>query len=205
MIGMGFKPEPLGSKEWDDLEAADPQEVCARAHVRYDPTPRVYLIPFLGRQYVASLDSRLIGGPDQDSLVQDVEFLLLLLVYLLRAQDVPVSGRWVSEQELPGGAAFFTGPYALPVQALAARFGNDAPAFRAACTARGGVPVPESGATACHFQALPNIPLRCVLRPADGESEATVSWRFDTSIESQLPIDVILALTRCVVTALLDG
>ncbi len=205
MLGMGFKPEPLGTQQWMQLQSREIQDVCSRAHVQFDEAPNAYLIAFMGKQYVASLEEQIIGGPERDPLVQDVEFMLLLLVYLLHAQDMPLVGKWVSEKEIPGGDLFFKGPHALPVQPLATRFGNDVEAFIKASNACGGKLIPEYGDAAFEFQALPNIPLVCILWAADDEFPARVSFLFDPSIQSQLPVDVILALVRCVAINLLQA
>ncbi len=205
MLGMGFKPEPLGSQQWEQLQTLDVQDVCVRANVQFDEMPRAYLVPFMGKQYVVSLESRIIGGPDRDPLVQDVEFMLLMLVYLLQTRNVPLAGKWISEKEIPGGDLFFKGPHVLPVQPLMTRFGNDVEAFIKAGEAYGGKPIQEYGDAAFEFQALPNIPVVCILWAADDEFPARVSFLFDPSIQSQLPLDVILALVRCVITNILNA
>jgi hypothetical protein len=173
--------------------------------VRFDEASQAYYVPFMGKEYAVSLEGRAIGGPEHDSLVQDDEFMLLLLVYLLSARNVPLAGKWVSEKEIQGGALFFKGPHALPVQPLMKRFGSDVDAFVKAGEAYGGKPVDEYGDAAFVFQTLPGIPVMCILWAADDEFPARVSFVFDPSIESQLPLDVILALARCVATNLLNA
>jgi hypothetical protein len=200
-----MKPEPLGTQQWEQLRASEHQDVCVRTHVRFNEASQAYYVPFMGKEYVVSLESKTIGGPEHDPLVQDDEFMLLLLVYLLSAQDMPLAGRWVSEKEIQGGALFFKGPHALPVQPLVERFGSNVNAFIKASETYGGKPVKEYGDAAFVFQALPTIPVMCILWAADDEFPARVSFLFDPSIEAQLPLDVILALVRCVATNLLNA
>ncbi len=72
-------------------------------------------------------------------------------------------------------------------------------------TALGGTKVEEYGDIALEFMALPRIPVVCVLWAEDEEFPARVSFLFDPSIESFLPLDVILALVRSVVKRLLES
>jgi hypothetical protein len=199
-----LKPEPLGTQQWEQLQALDHHDVCARLPVRFDGASQAYYVPFMGKEYVVSLESKAIGGPEHDSLVQDDEFMLLLLVYLLSARNVPLAGKWVSEKEIQGGALFFKGPHALPIQLLIGRFGSDVSAFIKTSKACGGKSINEYGDAAFIFQALPSIPVMCILWAADDEFPARVSFLFDPSIESQLPLDVILALVRCIAINLLN-
>ena len=47
------------------------------------------------------------------------------------------------------------------------------------------------------FEPLPRIPLACVLFAADEEFPARVTFLFDSTIEFQLPMEIILALGHC--------
>jgi hypothetical protein len=52
------------------------------------------------------------------------------------------------------------------------------------------------------FEPLPRIPLACVLYAADEEFPARVTFLFDSTIEFQLPMEIILALGHCFVVKL---
>ena len=55
------------------------------------------------------------------------------------------------------------------------------------------------------IQALPRVPVACVLWVEDEEFPARVSFLFDPSIESHLQLDVVLALVRCIAKNLLES
>ena len=65
--------------------------------------------------------------------------------------------------------------------------------------------MPEYGDLGLEFQALPRVPVACVLWVEDEEFPARVSFLFDPSIESHLQLDVVLALVRCVAKNLLES
>jgi hypothetical protein len=60
------------------------------------------------------------------------------------------------------------------------------------------------GDVAIEFLALPRIPVGCVLWAEDEEFPARVTFLFDSSIHAHLPLDVVLALVRSVVTRVLE-
>jgi hypothetical protein len=147
--------------------------------------------------------SERIAGPLQDQLLEDPEFELLALTYLIQAQELPLDGKWISEKDLPGGSTFFRGPHALPVQPLLGRFGNDLEAFRRAGLALGGQGL-QFGDAAFRFATLPRIPTACVLWRQDEEFPARITMMFDRTLARQLPLDVVLALVHCLGARLLE-
>jgi hypothetical protein len=124
-----------------------------------------------------------------------------VLCYLSRAQDIPSAGMWVSERDLPGGNLFFRGPHALPAGPVLRRFGSDAEGFRRRCRELGGRPL-DFGDAAFAFQALPRVPLACVLYVQDEEFPARLTFLLDSTASFQLPLDVILALVQSLVRLL---
>lgn len=200
-----FKPAPLGEKQWQDLQDLDPHSVCRRAVVNFDQQENCYTITFIDREYRFFVNQKQVEGPDgeHDGLAGDDEFILLILTYLLSAQEVPLVGNWVSEKDLQGGS-LFKGPHLLPVQPLIQSFGKDPQKFLDLGIALGGRSVTEYGDASLKFQALPRIPLTCILWAEDDEFPARVSFLFDPSIESHLPLDVVLALVRSVVKLLVE-
>ena len=206
MLGTTFKPAPLGEKQWEDLQELNQENVCRRAAVSFDKQEGYYTITFINREYRFFVNEKRVEGPDgeNDFLALDDEFILLGLTYLLSAQEVPLAGNWVSERNLKGGSLFFKGPHALPVYPLIKTFGKDAQKFLAVGMASGGKSVIEYGDAALKFQTLSRIPVTCVLWAEDDEFPARVSFLFDPSIESHLPLDVVLALVRSVVKLLVE-
>jgi len=155
-----------------------------------------YHLPLLGTPYRVEPASERIHCPAEDPLAGDAEFELLMLIYLIRATEIEPSGQWVNEKQLPGGSNFFTGPHHLPTDTLEQRYGSDAQLFRRHCSQLGGK-VLDFGDASFAFEPLPRIPLACVLFAADEEFPARVTFLFDSTIEFQLPMEIILSLGHC--------
>ena len=181
-------------KLWQDLGALDPLRVEERSGVSW--RDGCYHLPFLGTVYPVEPGSMRIHSPAGDPLAADPEFELLMLIYLIRVMEIEPSGRWVSEKELPGGSNFFTGPHHLPADPLEKRYGTDVEMFDRHCLQLAGKPL-DFGDTSYAFEPLPRIPLACVLFAADEEFPARVTFLFDSTIEFQLPLDIVLALGHC--------
>ena len=203
MTDSTFTPSPVGAKQWEELQGLKPEDVCRRASVSVDEQGG-YVIPFVDREYRVYADEKRIEGPERDELASDSEFQLLLLIYLISAQNIPFSGKRMSERDIPGGDLFFKGPHTLPVAPLIEHFGKDPETFLEIGTALGGSRI-AFGDVAIEFLALPRVPIACVLWAEDEEFPARVSFLFDSSVESHLPLDVVLALVRSVVKLFLDA
>lgn len=198
-----FTPHPLGDKLWKELQTLNSEDVCHKASVLFDQG--VYTVVFMNEKYRVYVDKEQIEGPNSEPLQVDSELQLLLLTYLSSAQDAFFGGKWISENDLQGGELFFKGPHTLPTAPLIERFGKDPEKFVEIGAALGGAKVAEYGDIAWEFMALPKIPIVCVLWAEDEEFPARVSFLFDPSIESYLPLDVVLALVRSVVNRLLES
>ena len=181
-------------KHWLDLAALDPGEVEKRSGVPWRDGS--YHVPLVGTTYRVEPASTRIHCPADDPLDGDAEFELLMLIYLLRITEIEPSGQWINEKQLPGGSNFFTGPHHLPTDTLEKRYGSDAERFRRHCLKLGGKAL-DFGDASFAFEALPRIPLACVLFTADEEFPARVTFMFDSTIEFQLPMEIILSLGHC--------
>jgi hypothetical protein len=181
-------------KLWQDLGNLDPLQVRDRTGVSW--RDGCYHLPFLGTVYPVDPGSMRIHFSAEDPLDKDPEFELLMLIYLIQAMEIEPSGRWVNEKELPGGSNFFTGPHHLPVESLQKRYGTNLGRFHRNCLQLAGKPL-DFGDASYAFEPLPRIPLACVLFTADEEFPARVTFLFDSTIEFQLPLDIVLALGHC--------
>ena len=180
---------------WDQLLKENPNNVCNRASVEFDDKKSVYTIVFLNNEYLISLNDKTISGFKEVRLIEVPEFYFLVLSYLIRSQDIPLSKELVSEKYLPGGKLFFTGVHQLPVKPLVDRFGNNRPAYLNTGRKLGGIEV-DFGDLAFKFLVLPRIPIICILWVEDDEFPARISFLFDTTISKQLPTDLILAFVQ---------
>lgn len=186
--------EDLPPEYWHELSRRDSGEVCRRTLVApHGPTG--FQISFLGRDYLCDPVQRrirLAGAPEERLGFQEY---LILLVYLLQARDLPLSGEWVNEKELRGGALFFRGPHALFREPLEKRFARDPGGLLRAGLAAGGV-ASGRGDASFRLQALPRIPLEYIFYGEDEEFPAQLTMVFDRTVERHLPLDVIWALVN---------
>jgi hypothetical protein len=108
----------------------------------------------------------------------------------------------VTGSEIKGGDFFFRGPHALFTRPLEKHFGHDAQTFLEVGLRLGGGET-EFGDVSFRLWPLPKIPLGYILWRGDEEFPARVVVTFDSSVERQLPLDVIWALVNQVGGALL--
>ncbi len=176
-----------------DLLSCDPDDVIKRTGALYDEKKRCYRVTIWGNIYDVMPEQSCIKPVDQWHDTYQDYLYLFMLHYLMKAQDIPLSGQWVSEKDISGGAAFFRGPHLLPTHIPAQAFGNDLSGFSDAAKRLGGRPVPMADA-AFSFEITPKIPVAVLLWLGDEEFESQAKLLFDKSIDQQLPLDIIYAL-----------
>jgi hypothetical protein len=199
-------PSEIDPGLWEDLQAAEPEEVCERALVTFDSASSAYRFPFLGWEMVCDPQQQVIEPAGEAPHIKlSFEFYLVVLHYLLEAQAVPVAGRWINEKELPGGTFFFQekGPHAIPGRPLAEFFGERAELFRRVAEVYQGTQM-EAGDLAFRFRVLPRVPLLLIMWEPDEEFGAEVHFRFDETLPRHLhSLDTVLAMTNVVRKTLL--
>jgi hypothetical protein len=180
---------------WENLMQADPTEVCRRSGGQFDNATCSYLLDFLQERYRIKPNSRVMepvagsipaGGPS-------IDLQVILLIYLLSAQEVPLADKLVTVGSLKGGKCFFQGPHDFPLDPLIEQYGNDIKGFLDRGLSLGGVKE-DYGDVSVRFPALPRVPVVMVLWGADEEFPPRLSVLFDVSIDQLLPLDVIYGL-----------
>jgi Domain of unknown function (DUF3786) len=177
---------------WQDLEAIDPTEVGQRTLASFQPE-KGYLVPFLNQVYVCQPWSKRIRRMDLPEKELNFQTYLVLLMYLIKAQDIPLDGKKVSEKILPGGYLFFRGPHALLKEPLEKKFGKDPEGFLRAGLELGGRET-ELGDASFELLVLPRIPVEYIIYEEDEEFPPQLVIHFDSSISRHLPLDVIWAM-----------
>ncbi len=182
---------------WDGLRAADPESICDNALVEYDPENDFYTVPFLGVPLRVFPEDEAVQAPEHIAYPgNDFELKLVLLHYLLEAEDIDFSRKWISEKDIPSGETFFRGPHRLPIDDLLRVFGSDLDLFQAASERLGGGAA-ELGDIAYRFWVLPRIPVLVILWEGDDEFEPAIHILFDGTVDSHLKaLDTIWALAN---------
>jgi hypothetical protein len=179
---------------WKVLRQQDPEEVCRRAQVSFSEE-KGYRVPFLNRVHFCHPRLTRLYREEEPEASLNFQETLVLLFYLLKAQDVPTVGIKVTEREIPGGFLFFQGPHALFREPLEKEYGRSPETFLRAGLALGGR---ETGKGEASFElpALPRIPLEYILYTADEEFAAQIIITFDRTVSHHLPLDVLWALVN---------
>ncbi len=177
---------------WEELQALDPLDVRRRALVTFQSTEG-YQIPFWDRIYFCHPERQHIWRKDMPEKNLSFQEHLVLLMYLLKAQEIPIEGKKINEREIPGGELFFRGPHALFKEPLEKNFGKDPGGFIRSGLALGGR---ETGLGDASFEllVLPRIPVEYILYIEDEEFPAQITINFDSSVSRHLPLDVLWSL-----------
>jgi hypothetical protein len=199
-------PSELDPLLWERLRAADPETLCHNAQVQYEAEHRAYVVPFLNAEFLITPEDEKTEPLDAPLYPKvDFELCLALLHYLLEAEDIALTQKWISEKDIPSGETFFRGLHRLPTDTLIERFGADAKLFRATADLIGGTPV-DLGDAAYRFEVLPRVPLLVILWEGDDEFEPALHILFDETVNTQLKaLDTIFALTRVFCKTLLGA
>jgi hypothetical protein len=105
---------PNESEYWDELAQLNPETVCTRTMADFQVRQRGYTLPILNQDYLILPYQREIrrviegDAPERGDLTN--EFILMVLFYLVKAKDIPVARKWVSEKDLLGGEVSATNP-----------------------------------------------------------------------------------------------
>jgi hypothetical protein len=179
----------------DELREAllllDPDTVAARsgaAYLTFGPGRGELHIPFWENICILSWPE--LGGyghlidPEPLSDFQ----LTFLFHYLLTADGMPVSGKWISFAELPNGRVYNAAFQGYSGDEVTKAFGVDLNAFREACFSAGGIAAGLAHASFI-FQPLPYIPLMITYWLGDEDFPSSCKILFDESASHYLPID----------------
>jgi len=188
----------LDPRFFQELSRMDPRDVCRRTLAEFDRARCVYRVTALGFPYEVDPASCEVNRLSEEAPAVTTEWGLVILFYLLRAVEIPVSGKWVSEKDLQGGPMFFRGPHTFPVKKIATRYADDKTNFEMTARRFLGEPV-KMGDAAMKLRVLPRVPVVIVLWLADEEFDSSARILMDSTIERHLPLDVIfgMATTLC--------
>lgn len=176
-----------------ELAAAAPPDVCRRSLCRYDAGQQCYTLSVWGDAYAVYPHESRVDRLSHHMGPAHAYLDLFIVHYLLHAKAVDVSNQWISEKDIPGGAAFFRGPHEIPANLIARRYGNDIEGFISGCRRLQGVPLDMADA-AFAFHAAPRIPVAVLYFVGDEEFTAESRLLFDRSITAHLAADIVYAL-----------
>jgi hypothetical protein len=152
---------------WERLGALQLEEVMARAGAE-KAGEGVWKIPFFGRSCTIHMREMLVL--DHRDRKAGVTVEIVLLHYILRSRDVPLSGDLKSFREFEGAEAFQDAFRRRVIEPLAQTFGPCPERFASAARELGGIPAGfGTGDFNFRIPALPRLPVVCILWLGDDE------------------------------------
>ena len=176
-----------------DVLKLDPREVGQRTGCAWDKESQSFVLETWGGRTRVCPGNETVTALEPGHMPSGEYLSLLLVHYLIHSQPDRPTESWVSEKDIPGGAAFFRGPHAFPVERITRRFDNDLAAFESACRELGGRPL-ELADKAFAFEVLPRVPVAVLYWLGDEDFPCEAKLLFDRSIDRHLPLDIIYAL-----------
>lgn len=170
------------AKAWAELKASEPAGVVKRCDVSYVHGYDTIVVSFCSRQYRIVLREQTFtptpGLPEQ----------VLILHYLVHASGTPLSGRWISFRELPGGSLYMDAFRRRALLPLIRTFGSSAQKLLEAAAAYGGE-TGEWGDASVILRPFPRVPVGIAIWEGDDETPANASILFDSSAPDYLPTE----------------
>ncbi len=191
---------------WETLSGLAPEEVCARTGAA----------AFEGGYRLHCFGQDLLIRPRERSFSSDTglgRFILDDLArysrlatvwYLVRARNLPLSGRLIAPRELPGGDIYLKGTHVLPLASLAERYGDNPAAFLDKGGQLGGSPA-QYGDASVELTPFPHIGMTLMLWRGDDEFTARADLLLDSSCAAQLPPDIIWSTAMMAVLLFLSS
>lgn len=179
---------------WAQVADKESATLCKQADVKYDFVANKFIMQCFGQEIFidvtgytitshTSLGKQILHGLDHF-------FDLAALWYLGKAKNIPPAGRMISPASLSGGEIFQRGTHILPLDQIAAKYGNDFEGFYKRGMELGGKQL-EYGDASLQLHPFPRVPVTMILWAADEEFPARADMFFDVTCEQHLPTDVI--------------
>jgi len=147
---------------WQKLTELDPEQTALRSNCRWDNESQSYLVTLLTEEYTVDIDKKTIAPTDRQDAPSDFLTQLSILVYLIEAKDIPLSGDLVKAQTLKGGQFFFRGPHDLPTEKLEDILGSAPEKLMVAGESLNAVKR-EYGDASVEIMILPRFPITIVV------------------------------------------
>ena len=189
---------------WAKLVTLDPAEVSRRTTARFDEQTETYTLTSYGCDvFISPKDKKIFSSsPKSDVLLDKLDSALTLLWYLAEAHSLPLSGKLINPESLPGGQIFVKGTHVLPLAQLAEEYAHAPEEFIESGKMWGGETL-DYGDAALQLWPLPQVPTTLILRTADEEFPALVNLLLDSNCQFQFPTDIIWSTCMMSATILL--
>jgi len=179
---------------WALVAEKEPGTICRQADVRYEFEAVKFVMRSFGQEIVVDVSNFTISSPTPlgEKLLHGMDYFfdLACLWYLGKAKNKPLTGKLLSPASLTGGEIFQKGTHVLPLERIAAKYGNNLESFYKRGIELGGMKL-EHGDASLLLHPFPRVPVTMILWAGDDEFPARAGMFFDASCEQHLPMDVI--------------
>jgi hypothetical protein len=175
---------------------ADIKEQCGKAGAQYDGNSGRIIIKYLNRQYLLMLPNCEISLMDSGEQIPARD-KILIVHYLTLAKGTPLTGKFITYRQVPGGASYFTRFSQLVLQPLLSHFGEKPELLIPAAEKLGGKKIDRSD-DAVTINAFNRVPVTIVLQRGDEEFAPTISLMFDSTVPDYLPTQDIRILCEII-------
>jgi hypothetical protein len=192
---LNTQEEPrLPDTHWERLTVLDPMTICSITGAKYDEND-CFRLSILEEDICVSVKQRIVQIYHNEKW-EEARYLqsLIALVYLVYAENAPLTGEWITEKDLKC-SSFFRGIHTLQKGAILDRFGYDLKGFIEAGKKLGATKI-DGADVALRIMALPKVPIKILLWAGDDDFPPEATFLFDESIEAYLPADGIWALVK---------
>ncbi len=177
-----------------NLRSLTPETVAHRAGVELTSSEEgpEFRLKILGRGYRVPFPECTVYDVSTETPAS-VSPTLIALHYLITADGSPVRHEWVPFRVIPGGSVYEAAFRRRSVEPLLGSFASDPAGLHQAAAVLGGIRG-EMGDVSYIFDALPRLPMACVLWLADDEQGAEANILFDADAPRYLPTEDLAAL-----------
>jgi hypothetical protein len=187
------------------LRSLDPRAVAERsgAELFDGENGPEFGLALLGKRYRVPVEEALVYDATTGN-VGGVSVTLVTLHYLVTADGSPPRQEWIPFWSAPGGNVYRQAFRQQCIDPLIQHFGSDPEALGRAAAALGGVRA-SMGDASYLFDALPHLPMSCVLWLGDEEQGAEANLLFNAVAPSYLHTEDLAALGRLLTFGLIKA
>ncbi|PKM79406.1 MAG: hypothetical protein CVU88_05970 [Firmicutes bacterium HGW-Firmicutes-13] len=165
--------------------SSDPQKMGNKSGASFDKEAGNFVLRSLGHVFSVKYPE---GWVKFQGLELEPHFILQIIFinYLARADGIPLTCRFITYRDLPGGEVFYSAFYRTAIKPLAQTFGRDPKRLTVPAAYLGGEVVEDKTRAEVNFWFLPRVPLRYLVWSGDDEIESRANILFDSSAGSYL-------------------
>jgi hypothetical protein len=182
------------NRSWDEFYALDPAETAKKAGVEFDEDAGEIYVPFYEDRCKIKFPERVVRYRESDRELNPF-FTVIIIHYLVGAQEVPRSDKLISFRELYGGGVYYQAFYNRAVKTLAATFSEEPELLLKAADKLDPKKI-EKGDCAIEVAVLPKVPLTVIIWKGDEEVQGSANVLFDSTANKHLPTEDLAAVSE---------